>query len=345
MEDNRGIPARKNATLKDVAEACGLSVAAVSRYLNHSIKLPQSTTDRIDAAIAALNYRPNPHARSLSLGRSETIGLVVPDIANPYFAHLAAAVEQAAAEYGLGLLLCPTLSRTDRELDYLGRLSRQHVDGLLFVTNNGDDPALARALLGAKTVVLVDDDIDGTTAPTIMADSEQGGRLATALLIEQGHRSLAYVGGPQGLSSSRSRLRGFRRAIAESGQTIAIAAELHGPYSSAHGRIAAEQLLALDPVPTALFAASDEIALGVLSVFKQRGVKVGVDISVIAFDDVGPLELFDPPLTAIRQPVNAMGRRAVQIVLALINGEALLPATELLPVELIIRNSVKPPNR
>ena len=345
MDDNRGIPVRKNATLKDVAEACGLSVAAVSRYLNHSIKLPQSTTDRIDAAIAALNYQPNPHARSLSLGRSETIGLVVPDISNPYFAHLAAAVEQAAAECGLGLLLCPTLSRTDRELDYLGRLSRRHVDGLLFVTNNGDDPALARALLGAKTVVLVDDDIDGTTAPTIMADSEQGGRLATAHLIEQGHRSLSYIGGPAGLSSSRSRLRGFRRAVAESDQAITIVAELEGAYSSAHGRIAAEQLLALDPVPTALFAASDEIALGVLSVFKQRGVKVGHDISVIAFDDVGPLELFDPPLTAIRQPVNAMGRRAVQIVLALINGEALLPATELLPVELIIRNSVKPPNR
>jgi LacI family transcriptional regulator len=345
MDDNRGIPVRKNATLKDVAEACGLSVAAVSRYLNHSIKLPQSTTDRIDAAIAALNYQPNPHARSLSLGRSETIGLVVPDISNPYFAHLAAAVEQAAAECGLGLLLCPTLSRTDRELDYLGRLSRRHVDGLLFVTNNGDDPALARALLGAKTVVLVDDDIDGTTAPTIMSDSEQGGRLATAHLIEQGHRSLAYIGGPAGLSSSRSRLRGFRSAIVESGEAIAIAAELHGAYSSAHGRIAAEQILALDPVPTALFAASDEIALGVLSVFKQRGVKIGADISVIAFDDVGPLELFDPPLTAIRQPVNAMGRRAVQIVLALINGEALLPATELLPVELIIRNSVKPPNR
>ena len=345
MDDNRGIPVRKNATLKDVAEACGLSVAAVSRYLNHSIKLPQSTTDRIDAAIAALNYQPNPHARSLSLGRSETIGLVVPDISNPYFAHLAAAVEQAAAECGLGLLLCPTLSRTDRELDYLGRLSRRHVDGLLFVTNNGDDPALARALLGAKTVVLVDDDIDGTTAPTIMADSEQGGRLATTHLIEQGHRSLSYIGGPAGLSSSRSRLRGFRRAVAESDQAITIAAELQGTYSSAHGRIAAEQLLALDPVPTALFAASDEIALGVLSVFKQRGVKVGHDISVIAFDDVGPLELFDPPLTAIRQPVNAMGRRAVQIVLALINGEALLPATELLPVELIIRNSVKPPNR
>lgn len=345
MDDNRGIPVRKNATLKDVAEACGLSVAAVSRYLNHSIKLPRSTTDRIDAAIAVLNYQPNPHARSLSLGRSETIGLVVPDISNPYFAHLAAAVEQAAAECGLGLLLCPTLSRTDRELDYLGRLARRYVDGLLFVTNNGDDPALARALMGARTVVLVDDDIDGTTAPTIMADSEQGGRLATAHLIEQGHRSLSYIGGPAGLSSSRSRLGGFRNAIAESDQAITIAAELQGAYSSAHGRIAAEQLLALDPVPTALFAASDEIALGVLSVFKQRGVKIGHDISVVAFDDVGPLELFDPPLTAIRQPVHAMGRRAVQIVLALINGEALLPATELLPVELIIRNSVKPPNR
>ncbi|WEK49421.1 MAG: LacI family DNA-binding transcriptional regulator [Candidatus Kaistia colombiensis] len=345
MNGKQGQPARKNATLKDVAEACGLSVATVSRYLNHSIKLPQATTDRIDAAIAALRYQPNPHARSLSLGRSETIGLVVPDIANPYFAHLAAAVEHAAAEFGLGLVLCPTLSRTDRELDYLGRLARRHVDGLLFVTNNGDDPALARALQGATSVVLIDDDIDGTVAPTIMADSEQGGYLATRHLLDAGHRRLAYVGGPAGLSSSRNRVGGFHRAIAEAGSGITIAAELSGEYSAANGRAAAERILALDNRPTAVFAASDAIVLGMLAVFKQRDVKVGTDISVVAFDDVGPLELFDPPLTAIRQPVAAMGRRAVEVMLALIKGEAPEPVTELLPVELIIRNSVKPPHR
>lgn len=343
MGEKREGPGRKNATLKDVAEACDLSVATVSRYLNHSIKLPKTTTDRIDAAIDALSYRPNPHARSLSLGRSETIGLVIPDISNPYFAHLAAAVERTAAEFGLGLVLCPTLSRTDRELDYLSRLSRRHVDGLLFVTNNGDNPDLARALLNAGTVVLVDDEIDGATAPTIMADSEQGGYLAAAHLIAAGHRKLAYVGGPPGLSSSRSRSAGFRRAIAESAADITVLADLTGEYSAAHGRLAAERVLALDPRPTALFAASDEIVLGLLSVFKQRGIRVGPDISVVAFDDVGPLELFDPPLTAIRQPVAAMGRRAVERVLSLIKGHSAEPATEILPVELIIRESVRPP--
>jgi LacI family transcriptional regulator len=163
----------------------------------------------------------------------------VPDIANPYFAHLAAAVEKAAAEFGLGLVLCPTLSRTDRELDYLSRLARRHVDGLLFVTNNGDDPVLAQALRDASTVVLVDDEINGATAPTIMADSEQGGYLATAHLLDAGHRRLAYVGGPAGLSSSRSRSAGFHRAIAESGVDVAVLADLSGDYTSAHGRLAA----------------------------------------------------------------------------------------------------------
>ena len=334
-------PARRNATLKDVALACGLSETTVSRYLNRSIKLPQATTDRIDAAIMALHYRPNPHARSLSLGRSEAIGLVIPDIANPYFAHLAAAVEQAAAEFGLGLLLCPTLSQPQRELDYLGRLSRRHVDGLLFVTNNGDDPTLAKGLRESTRVVLVDDDIDGATAPTVMADSHKGGLLATAHLIEMGHRRLAYVGGPPGLSSSRRRLGGFRAAIAETGGSATIAVEIQGAYSKDHGRFAADQLLAMEPMPTAVFAASDEIVIGMLSVFKQRGVEIGSDISVVAFDDVGPLELFDPPLSAIRQPVTALGRRAVEVVLTLINDDLHPRATELLPVELIIRNSVK----
>ncbi|WP_336800145.1 LacI family DNA-binding transcriptional regulator [Kaistia sp. MMO-174] len=343
MNDKPDPPTRRHATLKDVAEACGLSVATVSRYLNRSIKLPPATIGRIDAAIAALNYQPNQHARSLSLGRSETIGLVVPDISNPYFAHLAASVEQAASEFGLGLVLCPTLSRTDREIDYLGRLARRHVDGLLFATNNGDDPALGRALQGTSTVVLVDDDIIGARAPTIMADSDQGGFLAARHLIEMGHRRLGYVGGPAGLSSSRGRLGGFRRAVAASERPVTIAAEIQGPYSSEHGRLAAGQILALDPVPSAVFAASDEIVLGLLSVFKQRGVRVGTDISVVAFDDVGPLQLFDPPLTAIRQPVERLGRRAVEMVLDLIKGEMREPVSEVLPVELIIRESVKPP--
>jgi LacI family transcriptional regulator len=211
------------------------------------------------------------------------------------------------------------------------------------VTNNGDDPQLASALRDARAVVLIDDEINGSTAPTIMADGEQGGYLATAHLIEAGHRRLGYVGGPLGLSSSKHRNAGFNRAIATSGADIQVLASLTGPYSSAHGRAAAEQILQLDPMPTGIFVASDAIVLGLLSVFKQRGVRIGRDISIVAFDDAGPLELFDPPLTAIRQPVEMMGRRAVERVCELIEGKSATPGVETLPVELIIRESVKPP--
>jgi LacI family transcriptional regulator len=343
MNDRRNDSHRRNATLRDVAEACGLSVATVSRYLNHSIKLPTATIDRIDQAIAALRYQPNPHARSLSLGRSETIGLVVPDIANPFFGQLAAAVDQAASRFNLGLVLCPSLGETGRELDYLARLSRRQFDGLLFATGNGDNPELLDRLRDTANVVILADAIDALPLPGVVADSEQGGYLGTRHLIEAGHSRLAFVGGPEQIASNRHRMAGFRRAIAEAGTRVTRIVALHGAYTIDHGETAARQILDFDPRPTAIFAASDQIALGLLTHFKQEGIKVGRDISVVTFDDAGPHHLFDPPLTAIRQPIRDLGHRAVALMREIINGNDIDRITETLPIELIIRESVKPP--
>jgi LacI family transcriptional regulator len=147
----------KPPSLQHVAKAAGLSPATVSRYLNGSLVLPKETAARIDAAIAALNYRPNPHARSLSRGKSDTIGLVIPDIANPFFARLAAAVEKYADAAGIALMLCSTLNRPERELDYVERLRRNYVDGLLFTTNHQDENgALAAAINASANIVVMD---------------------------------------------------------------------------------------------------------------------------------------------------------------------------------------------
>src|ERR1700712_706088 len=136
------------ARLRDVAAAAFVSVAAVSRYLNGTLVLPTETAQRVNDAIKHLDYRPNPHARRLSMGRSDTIGLVVPDIANPFFAQLADAVERAAAARGLDLMLCATRNQPQRELDYIAWMRRNHMDGLLFATNHTDDGSLARAIAG-----------------------------------------------------------------------------------------------------------------------------------------------------------------------------------------------------
>jgi LacI family transcriptional regulator len=330
-----------NARLSDVAAAAGVSTAAVSRYINRKVTLRRDTAERIDAAVAALGYRPNPHARRLSLGRSDVIGLVVPDIANPFFGALADAVEQAAEAVGLNVLLFATRNRPEQEMRALARLRHHHVDGLIFLTNHADDGRLAAALAEGCPVVLLDEDVTGAEVPRIFADNHGGGILAAEHLMQAGHRRLGFLGGPPGLLSTVERHAGFAQAVASAGNTIAF--ESFGEYTAAEGRQAARRLFTCPNRPTAVFATSDATALGVLEAAREAGVTVPDALSIVAFDDVGPLHLLQPPLTAIRQPVAALGRQGVTLLLARIQGGAIPRYPARLPVELVRRGSVAPP--
>jgi LacI family transcriptional regulator len=332
--------ARPNgARIRDVAAAAEVSPAAVSRYLNGSLSLPHATAERIDRAIRRLDYRPNPHARRLSLGRSETIGLVLPDIANPFFARLAASIEEAADRAGLGLVLSATLNRQGRELDYIERMRRNHVDGLIFVTNHADDGTLCRALNAAPGVILIDEDVPGARVPKVFCDNDQGGFLAGRHLLAAGHRRIAFIGGPPGLMSTKERRAGLGRAVAAV-PGAAVMWESFGPYTLAEGARAAAGLLAAEPRPSAIFAGSDELVLGLLPVLREAGLRVPDEISIVGFDDIGPLHLLDPPVSAIRQPVAAIGERAVALLAA---PPADPPPCERLPVRLVERSSVAAP--
>jgi len=334
---------QKVTRLIDVAGRAGVSVATVSRHLNGHIQLPAATVARIAAAIRELDYRPNPHARSLSRGRSDMIGLVIPDIANPYFALLASAVERAAGSHGLAVVLCVTLNQSAREHEYLERLGRNHLDGLIFLTNHAADEALAKAINEAsRRVVILDEDVEKARGPKIFGDNDHGGYLAGRRLLHAGHRRLAFLGGPERLMSSQARLAGFKRAIAETG-SAELAETFFGDYSVENGRRSAEALLRGKGKATAVFATSDEIAIGALEVFAAKGVKIPADLSVVGFDDIAPFHLFDPPLTCIRQPVEEMGRRAVELLVSGLNGGRMKAGAQRLPVELVVRKSVAPP--
>jgi LacI family transcriptional regulator len=332
------------ATLSDVAKAANVSPTTVSRHLNGSISLPEETVRRIDAAISALRYRPNPHARSLGRGRSDMIGLVIPDIANPFFAKLAAAVEIAADGSGLGVMLCSTFNRQARELEYIDRMRKNFVDGLLFATNHTDDGALAASINASSGVVLVDEDVAGTSGPKVFADNEQGGALAAQCLLASGHRRLAYVGGPHGLMSARERAEGFRKVARETAVGAGVSCELFGEYTAAHGRAAIKRILDEHSEVTGVFAASDEILIGMLEVLRARQRRVGSDISVVTFDDVEPLGLLDPPVTAVRQFIDEMGRTAVGLITVALAGAPQVETVRV-PVELVVRGSVGPPKR
>jgi LacI family transcriptional regulator len=335
------------ARLIDVAQRSGVSVATVSRHVNGRIQLPEATAKRIERAIEELGYHPNPHARSLSRGRSDTIGLVIPDIANPYFAVLAAAAERAADRHGLALVLCVTLNQRTREKEYLQRLGRNHLDGLIFVTNHPAADGLLAGLINKanRRVVILDEDVEGARGPKIFCDNEQGGYLAGRCLAEAGHRRVAFLGGPEHMMSTRARLAGCRRALAEATSDGEISTPLFGDYSVEHGRRAAEELFRRKDDATAVFVTSDEIAIGALEVLAREGVPIPQQLSVIGFDDVAPFHLFNPPLTCVRQPVEEMGRRAVELLVSGMVGASMRTTVERLPVELILRGSVASPAR
>ena len=328
------------ATLSDVATEAGVSPTAVSRYLNNRIALPLATRERIDAAIAKLNYRPNLLAKRLSTGRTEAISLVTPEIANPFFAELAAAIEGEAQAHGYAVYMSSTQGDRMREIDAIQRLEDQHVDGLIMMTNQPDDGSLAALLNQHQNVVLLDEDIPGVLVPRVFVENQQGSYLAARHLIDAGHRDIALVSGPHNLMSVTERLAGFERAMAEADLPVRPGWVLLGEYSRDYGRAAALQLLSGAHRPTAVLACSDYIASGILQAARQAGLEVPGDLSLVGFDDMPFAELVDPPLTTVRQPVAAMGRTAFQQLLALINKTELEPQTRL-PVSLIVRKSVR----
>ena len=331
--------------LKDVAKAAGVSVATVSRMLNGSLDLPAATKQRIDEAIASLKYQPNPHARRLSRGRSDTIGLVVPDIANPFFATMVAAIEEEANDRGLAVSLYATLNRTGREVAYLRLIEHNHVDGLVFVTNHPDDGQLAELLNRTGKVIVVDEDVPLAVVPKLFCDNFQGGQLAGRHLAEFGHRQVLYVGGPDAMISTQRRFNGLCKGLRERFGDAASIRRYSGEYTIACGREMARRFLDEGMPATAIFASSDEIAIGMIEVLRERGISIPEDLSLIGFDDVSPLHLFAPPVTAIRQPVRTIGQRALALLLETNWQESKSLATEeLVPVEIVVRKSVAPPS-
>jgi LacI family transcriptional regulator len=330
------------STIQDVAAAAKVSATTVSRYLNNRLELPAETAGRIDAAIAELDYRPNALAKRLSLGRSEAIGLVTPEIANPFFAELAAAVEDEAEKHGYAVLMTSTGGRREREIASLRRLRDRHVDGLIMMTNQPDDGTLAAAVNRQGHVVLIDEDIPGVNVPKVFVENRQGAYLATSHLLKAGHRHIVHIGGPSDLFSAMERRAGYLDALAEA--EVAPPPTRHGAYSRDFGLEAMRAILDSGQVPTAVFAGSDFIAIGVMQAIRERGFRVPEDISLVGFDDMPFADLLAPGLTTVRQPTAELGRAGLRALLDLFEKKTPAALTRL-PVTLVERQSVAAPRR
>jgi LacI family transcriptional regulator, galactose operon repressor len=331
----------RKASIKDVAQAAGLSPTTVSRYLNRGIVLPARSANRIDEAVRLLGYRPDHLARNLSLGKSHLIGLIIPEISNPFFAALASAVEDVAFAAEYGVLICNTHNDVAREFAYLRLLASRQLDGIAFLTCQANNPELVAALNQNSHVVLVDEDIDGVKAGRVFCENRAGGRSAAEYLIDRGHVRIGFIGGPENLLSSRERYAGFVSACGERGLAHPQRFVSFGPYTADFGRRTATQFLGASRPPTAIFATSDYVALGVLHAATDLGLHVPQDLSLVGFDDMPFAADLSPALTTIRQPIHELGKMGAELLLRSMDGAAESNPTLRLPVKLIERSSVR----
>ncbi|WP_019586185.1 LacI family DNA-binding transcriptional regulator [Deinococcus apachensis] len=329
-------------TLQELAQELQLSTATVSRAINRPETVADSTRRRVLDAVALHGYQPDAIARSLREGRSRSIGLVVSDIRNPFYAAIAATVEDVARGHGYSVLVCNANEDAAKADEALHLLAAHQVSGLIHVPIGEDRGALQR--LRARGVPVVDLDrasgIDGAYA--VLVDNNLGARLAAEHLLALGHRRLATIAGPLHLTTGRDRLEGFRLALEAAGQTLPWEYLEVGDFREASGARAMRRLLALPAPPTALFVANNEMMAGALAVIHELGLQVPRQLSLVGFDDARWAQYIHPPLTVVAQPVEAMAALAAEMLFKqLAGGSASTP--QVLEPKLIVRSSTAPP--
>jgi LacI family transcriptional regulator len=327
------------ATMNDVARVANVSIATVSHVINGTRFVSAERVERVHAAMRELGYTPDATARSLRVGRTDTIGLVVPDNSNPFFAALARWIEEAGFEAGYTTILANSNERPDREHRYVSTLVSKRVDGLILSPSRGDHGTLRRLLENARIpVVVVDRDAALPNADVVLYDNEGGSHEATRYLMELGHTRIACVAGPADASSANERVRGVRRAVAEAGlpEQPVVEADFH--FSG--GREATARLLDSGVAFSAVFAANDLMAAGAIRELAARGITVPGDVSVMGFDDAPLAEMISPALTTMRQPLQDMAHTAVSMLLSRVtSGDGGAAVRKVLRTSLVIRES------
>nr|WP_288499958.1 LacI family DNA-binding transcriptional regulator [uncultured Pseudomonas sp.] len=330
------------ATIKDVAARAGISYTTVSHVVNGTRPVSDPVRSKVEAAIAELGYVPSGVARSLRVRATGTLGLLVPNASNPYFAELARGIEDHAERNGYSVILCNSDDDTDKQLRYLRVLLERRIDGLIVATV-ASDAAFAEALANLRVpLVLVDRSLDGVSADQLRVDHEQGAYLATRHLLELGHRRIACIGGPASTQVAQLRAAGYRRALDEAG--IEARAVVDCPFTSPAGHAAAQALLAGEQRPTAIFAGNDMIALGVLRAAAERQLQVPQQLSVVGFDDIEVSRYLHPALTTVGQCIGALGEQVAARLLERIRTPGLAVAQRLIEPILVLRESSAAPD-
>lgn len=332
-------------TIKSVAEACNVSLTTVSLVLNgKASRIPEETRQFILETAKRMNYRPSQLAVSLATQKTNTIGLLVPDISNLFFSALAKSIETESHGYGYNILYGNTEDDPKRDLYYLQMFLDRRVDGILYVLSANaqqDDIEQYRKLINSSgtPVILVDRHIEGLRCKSITIDNRFGGYTITKHLLEQGHRKIGCITGPQHVSSTIQRLAGYQQALAEYGVAYDPSIIYEGGYDIATGRRFLPELIKKHV--TAIFAFSDMTALGVYKEIRDHQLRIPEDVSVVGFDDIFVSDMLEVPLTTVYQPVKEIGTAAVTELIKTINGEPSNNDTIVFEPTLIVRSSTR----
>jgi DNA-binding LacI/PurR family transcriptional regulator len=316
----KGFPGM-SVSIKDIAKAAGVSHSTVSRALADSSLVSAETKARIQALARDMGYSPDAQARSLVVGRTQTIGVVVTTIADPFIAEVVQAVESTAHEHGYTVILASSMSEPEREVAAVEMLHSKRVDGVIVTSSRVG--ALYHAYLErlAVPIVLLNSHSEQTGRYTfsIAIDDRHGAHLATQHLTEQGHRRIAYVTGPANHSDDLQRRAGYRDALSAAGLGFDPDLVIAGTGRADGGELCLPLLLSLDQPPTAVFCYNDMTAIGLLRAARMAGKRVPDDLAVVGFDDIPFASYIRPPLTTIAQPKRQMGQQAMEMVLALMD--------------------------
>jgi LacI family transcriptional regulator len=335
---------KRPITVQHIAEHAKVSLGTVSHVLNGSVSVSEARRKRVLDAVESLGYQRNQLARGLRRNTTTMLGMLIPDIGNPFFPGIVRGAEDIAYKHGYRLVLCNTDDDANKEISYLNDLRSFLPAGLLII------PAVGSMLMknirqSDPAITFVDRCPQGWDGDFVMADNEGGAYQAGLHLLEMGHQRIAVITGPHHLGNVNARLHGFRRALTEANVTLDSGYVQEARFNTNSGYIAAMRLLQMLPRPTAIFASNDLLASGALSAAHSLGLRCPEDVSIVGFDDLEFVEHTAPPLTTVHQSGYQIGETACRILIERIDDPSRTPVRLILPTELKVRNSTMMPPR
>lgn len=328
-------------TIRDVAKEVNLSVTTVSRVLNNKPDVSEETKKRVEKAIKKLGYNPNRIARGLVLKKTNSIGLVIPDINNPFFPEIIKGVERTAKNLGYSLILCNTDNDKKEEEESISLLKSKQVDGIILSLSLENKEVLKELEEQKFPVVQIDRSVKESNYPAITIDNERSAYIATEYLIKNGHTKIGHITGDLDTETAIDRLNGYKQALGDYGLAHNKEWILAGDYSAESGRKQMEEIIKLSKRPTALFFANDLMAFGAYDAIFRHGLRIPEDFSIIGHDNIEITSFIRPGLTTMDQPKYKLGEQAAMNLIKLIENKEQSVPHVVLKNAMIVRDSVQ----